>query len=116
VVSDTLAEGLGARPLAARTAAALSLAATQATREAEEVHSDAKVANIVTFRVGGTQRRKSGEYRDVSGGRSLAGPSRDARRFPSTRWYPAPGATRTALGFGICPSFKGHSLSSRARR
>jgi hypothetical protein len=41
--------------------------------------------------------------------------SRDARRFPSTRWYPVPGATRTTLGFGICPSFKGHFLSRRAK-
>jgi hypothetical protein len=35
------------------------------------------------------------------------GPLRDARRFRSTRWYPVPWATRTTLGFGICPSFKG---------
>jgi hypothetical protein len=40
---------------------------------------------------------------------------RDTRRFPSTRWYPVPGATRTTLGFGICPSFKGHFLSRRAK-
>jgi hypothetical protein len=33
---------------------------------------------------------------------------RDARRFPSTRWYPLPEATRTTLGFGIHPSFKVH--------
>jgi hypothetical protein len=39
--------------------------------------SDAKVAN-----------REVG----ISGGRSLTGPSRDARRFPSTRWYPIPRA------------------------
>ena len=51
----------------------------------------------------------------ISGGRSLTGPLRDARRFPSTRWYPVPGATRTTLGFGICPSFKDHSLSRRAQ-
>jgi hypothetical protein len=43
------------------------------------------------------------------------GPSRDALRIPSTRWYPVPGATRTTLGFGICPSSKGHSLSRRAK-
>jgi hypothetical protein len=43
------------------------------------------------------------------------GPLRDARRFPSTRWYPVPGATRTKLGFGICPSFKDHLLSRRAK-
>jgi hypothetical protein len=48
------------------------------------------------------------------GDRSRA-PLRDARRFPSTRWYPVPGATRTTLGFGICPSFKGHFLSRRAK-
>jgi hypothetical protein len=42
------------------------------------------------------------------------GPFRDARRLPSTRWYPVPGATRTTLGFGICPSFKDHFLSRRA--
>ena len=42
------------------------------------------------------------------------GPLRDAKGFPSTRWYPVPGATRTTLGFGICPSFKGHSLSPRS--
>jgi hypothetical protein len=47
----------------------------------------------------------------ISGGGSLTGPLRDARRFPSTRWYPVPGATRPTLGFGIGPSFKGHFLS-----
>jgi hypothetical protein len=51
----------------------------------------------------------------ISGGRSLTGPLRDARRFPSTRWYPVPRVTRTTLRFGICPSFKGHSLSRRAQ-
>jgi hypothetical protein len=50
----------------------------------------------------------------ISGGRSLTGPFRDARRFPSTRWYPVPVATRTPSGLGICPSFKDHSLSRRA--
>jgi hypothetical protein len=34
-------------------------------------------------------------------------------RIPSTRWYPVPGATRTTLGFGMCPSFKDHSLPRR---
>jgi hypothetical protein len=51
----------------------------------------------------------------VSGGRSLTGPLRDARQFPSTRWYPVPRATRTTLGFGIRPSFKDHSLSRRIK-
>jgi hypothetical protein len=51
----------------------------------------------------------------ISGGRSLTTPLRDARRFPSTRWYPVPGATRTTLGFGICSSFKDPSLSRRAQ-
>jgi hypothetical protein len=51
----------------------------------------------------------------ISGGRSLTGPFRDARRLPSTRWYPVPRATRTTLWFGIRPSFKGHSLSRRAK-
>jgi hypothetical protein len=54
----------------------------------------------------------------ISGGRWLTPPLRDARRFPSTRWYPVPGTqtpTRTPLGFGICPSFKGHFLSRRAK-
>jgi hypothetical protein len=40
--------------------------------------------------------RKSCESSGVSGGRSL-----------TRRWYPVPGATRTSLGFGICPSFQG---------
>jgi hypothetical protein len=35
----------------------------------------------------------------ISGARSLTGPLRDDRRFPSTRWYPVPGATRTTLEF-----------------
>jgi hypothetical protein len=48
-------------------------------------------------------------------GRSLTGLFRDARRFSSTRWYTIPRATRTTLGFGICPSFKEHSLSRRAK-
>jgi hypothetical protein len=50
----------------------------------------------------------------ISGGGSLTRLFRDARRFPSTRWYPVPRATRTTLGFEICPSFKDHSLSRRA--
>jgi hypothetical protein len=29
------------------------------------------------------------------------GAFRDFRRFPSTRWYPVPRATRTTLGFGL---------------
>jgi hypothetical protein len=50
----------------------------------------------------------------ISGGESLTGPFRDARRFPSTRWYSVLGAKRTTLGFGIRPSSKDHSLSRRA--
>jgi hypothetical protein len=51
----------------------------------------------------------------ISGRRSLTGPLRDGRRFPSTRVYPVPGATRATTGFGIRPSFKGHFLSRRAK-
>jgi hypothetical protein len=49
----------------------------------------------------------------ISGGRSLTGPLRDARRFPSTRLQPVPELRRCGLGF--CPSFKGHFLSRRAK-
>jgi SAM-dependent methyltransferase len=52
----------------------------------------------------------------VSDGRSLTRPLRDARRFPSTQRYSVPGATRTTLGFEICPSFKGHFLPTLALR
>jgi hypothetical protein len=65
-----------------------------------EVHTAMKTLRIVTV--------------GISGGRWLTRPLRDARQFHSTRWYPVPGATRTPLGFGICPSFKYHSLSRRA--
>ena len=41
----------------------------------------------------------------------LTGPLRDARRFPSTRWCPVPGTTRTTPGFEICPSFNCQFLS-----
>jgi hypothetical protein len=77
-----------------------SLLAQQHSRHTGVINnSDAKVANRdLGFRVG-----------------TLTGPLRDARRFPSTRWYPVPRATRTTLGFGICPSFKDHSLSRRAK-
>jgi hypothetical protein len=51
----------------------------------------------------------------ISGGRLFTRPFRDARRFPSTRWYPVPRATRTTLGFGICPSFKDLFRSPRAK-
>jgi hypothetical protein len=51
----------------------------------------------------------------ISGGGSLTGPLRGARRFPSTRWYPVPETTRTTSGFGICLSFKDHFLSRRAK-
>jgi hypothetical protein len=37
----------------------------------------------------------------ISGGRSLTGPLGDARRFPYTRWYLVPRATRTTLGLGF---------------
>ena len=47
----------------------------------------------------------------ISGGRSLRGRAPDARHFPSTRWYPVPGATRTTLGFGICPSLEWPSVA-----
>jgi hypothetical protein len=55
--------------------------------------------------------------RDVGGFREGArsrGPFRDARRFPSTRWYPAPEATRTPRTFRSCPSFEDPFLSRRA--
>jgi hypothetical protein len=58
-----------------------------------------------------TQRWKRIVTVGVSGGGSLTGPLRDARRFPSTRWYLVLGTTRTALGFGICPSFKAFSVA-----
>ena len=51
----------------------------------------------------------------ISGWRSLTRPFRDARRFPSTRWYPVLTCTRTTRKFGICRSFKGHFLSRRAK-
>jgi hypothetical protein len=47
----------------------------------------------------------------ISGGGSLTGPFRDTRRSPSTRWYSVPGAARTTLGFGVCPSIKAQFLS-----
>jgi hypothetical protein len=61
----------------------------------------AKVANSLLsgFRVGDRSRGRAATPAD----------------FPSTRWYRVPGATRTPLGFGICPSSKGHSLSRRAK-
>ena len=37
------------------------------------------------------------------------------RRPPISLYTMLPGATRTTLGFGICPSFKYHSLSPRAK-
>jgi hypothetical protein len=42
-------------------------------------------------------------------------PFRHAHKFPSTRLFPVPEATRTTLWFGSRPSFKGHSLSHRAK-
>jgi hypothetical protein len=38
-----------------------------------------------------------------------------SRRPPISLYTTVPGATRTTLGFGICPSFKGHFLSRRAK-
>jgi hypothetical protein len=51
----------------------------------------------------GAQRRNKVANRDVgvSGGRPLTRPFRDARRFPSTRWYFLPGATRTTRQLGF---------------
>jgi hypothetical protein len=46
-------------------------------------------------------------------GDELTRPFRDARRFPSTRLYLVPrGYTHDV---GVCPSFKDHSLSRRAK-
>jgi hypothetical protein len=73
----------------------------QARRAAQVRCSDDTVAN-----------RDSGM---ISGGRSLTGSLRDAGRVSSTRWHPVQRATRTALGFGICTSFKDHSLSRRVK-
>jgi hypothetical protein len=36
----------------------------------------------------------------ISGGRSLTGPLRDARRFPSARWCPVPGLRVRRWGLG----------------
>jgi hypothetical protein len=61
-------------------------------------HSDGERLRIVTPNLG------------FRGGEIAHGAvARDAHRFPSRRWYPVTGATRTTLRFGICPSFKGHS-------
>jgi hypothetical protein len=56
------------------------------TRRSNPCHTAMQKLRIVTlrFRVG----------------RSLTGPLRDARRFPSTRWYPVPGTTRFRWGLG----------------
>jgi hypothetical protein len=51
----------------------------------------------------------------MSGGRSLTRPLRDARRFPSTRWYLVPEASPATLRFGSCPSFKDHICRPRAK-
>jgi hypothetical protein len=51
----------------------------------------------------------------VSGGRSLMRSLRGARRFPSTRWYPVPGLRVRRWDMEVCPSFKGHFLSPRAK-
>jgi hypothetical protein len=50
------------------------------------------------------------------GGRALTGPFRDARRLSLYTMVPRTGATRSTLGlgFGVCSSFKDHSLSCRA--
>jgi hypothetical protein len=67
--------------------ALLELAAHSPQLFAQEVLRRCKSLRIVT--------------RGISGGRALTGPLRDARRFPSTRWYPVPGATRTTLWLSI---------------
>jgi hypothetical protein len=51
----------------------------------------------------------------VSGGRSLTRPFRDARRFPSPQDCSPYGWPRSTRTFGICPSFKHHFLSRRAK-
>jgi hypothetical protein len=52
----------------------------------------------------------------VVSGRSLTRPLHDAPPIPLYTTVPGvPGATRTTLGFGICPSFKGYFLSRRAK-
>jgi hypothetical protein len=55
--------------------------------------------------------------RDLKGFR-VGGRSRGHYATPADTldtMVPRTGATRTTLGFGICPSFKGHSLSRRAK-
>jgi hypothetical protein len=85
------AAGSSPRTSAARLAAAAARisAAQQSYKQFQVRPSDAKVANR--------------DGRDC-GWEIATRPLRDARRFPSTRWFPVPGATRTTLGFGIGPS------------
>ena len=85
-------------PAPAPPAAAAAATASLSTRT---TYSDEQVANR--------------NDRDFGWEISLTRPLRDAHRFPSTRWYPVPGATRTTLGFGIRPSFKDPFLSRRAK-
>jgi hypothetical protein len=68
--------------LSSAAAAALLDALAPSVRTA--TYSDAKVAN-----------------RDFGWEMTHAARVRDARRFPSTRLYPVPRATRTTLGFGM---------------
>jgi hypothetical protein len=80
-------------------------------RKAEKLRQDAARKEVRTAR----QKLLRILILGISGGGLLTRPLRDARRFPFTRWYPVPGTTRTTSGFGICPSFKDHSLSRRAQ-
>jgi hypothetical protein len=51
----------------------------------------------------------------ISGGGSLGAVPRRPPISLTTMVHPVPRATRTTLGFGICPSFKDRSLSRRAK-
>jgi hypothetical protein len=53
--------------------------------------------------------------RDSGGGDELMPPFPHLRRFPSTRLKPVPRATRTPRKVGLCPWFKEHFVSRRAK-
>ena len=58
---------------------------------------------------------EQGANRDVRGFGWEVAHEAVTRRPPVSFYTMIPGATRTTLGFGICPSFKGRFLSRRAK-
>ena len=104
--------GAAHTPMSARVRVELS----DTDDEGRERHAGGFVPSAASSDDEVIQRWEKSRIVTLDFGREMSSrPFRDARRFPSTRLYRVLRCTRTPRKLGLCPSFKGHSLSPRAK-